>query len=270
MGMQVLRILSADAAYKTRSILSDAFAKSDQVSEHAHKLRRDGYLIVPNFLSDSDFAAVRSEYDAAMERHKDGSSSIDSVGIVNVKVRKLDWAAECPSINRLIFHSDRIDGIVARAQGWSPDKFSKGIRRGFQLFRSYMADNPDAHKTDELDGSSTNYHSDTYFRLFKAFFFVSDVTERTAATRVCRGTNRISPSRLRFEYENSVNRDRGSSFVPLDRYSQIASDVMHLEAPRNSLALLDTFTIHGRGVFDNKQAVRDLIEVHYFSKPYTV
>jgi len=154
MGAQVLRTLVARVAYNIRHV-----AVSEAVVKEVADLRREGMVVLPDFLPPDRFERVRAEC-AWLDGQADqtetlthGSSTLEVVKIRNYSANVL------PSIYE--FYDDpRLRGIVTAAEQWPLDGLAQYGKR------EYLTQ---GESGGELD-PQTELHSDIFFNTHKAWF----------------------------------------------------------------------------------------------------
>lgn len=268
LGIQIVRVFFSAAVYEIRYNLNLRKIKNDKLKEDVRKLKKNGYLVINNFLDEDASRKVYKEYQALITRNDLVETSVDGVGIKTIKIKGIKQEMLNGPIFKNIYISDYILEVISAAQGWPKEIFQSKIRKGYQLFRS-LNSKEEVH-SHEMGTTSTDFHSDTYFHLFKVFYAFCDVSNKNAATRFIEESTSLSLYRLYLEYVSSIRRSGGSSFLKEAEIKNYNKNIVDVEVNSNSLIIIDTFGIHARGKFINNEMIRDYGEIHFYSKPYSL
>ena len=230
-GAQVLRVLCSSAAYSFRDMLQ-SWPKTNLTM----MLRKNGYILIPNFLSPEDFQQVKDEYFngtsiGSYAPIKDGGTRVDRYTFSPDEWKTL------PAVTKLL--SDSL--LVKTLEGSE----LKNIEIGDIWFDTIYYDDP-----QKIASSQNQLHSDTFFTTHKVWFFIEPVKLEDGPLCFVPGTNRLSLKRLIFEYSKSIN------FKDLTDYSfrVNAKDKVFLgckekvlTCPDNTLVIANTRGFHRRG-----------------------
>lgn len=252
-GLHVVRILLSNACYLLRTL---PFAWLHPVLWW--RFLRDGYVVLPRFLPEADFRAVRDEYEAATARYH-AANPLERTG-------ERGFGAKRPRVGGF----DRYDGDSANrfvdiARGGAIHRrFCQSWRyRTVALALFGMVDWQRKHSIYELvhgdealnPDVQRQLHKDTFHHTFKTWYYLDDVGPSHGPTEVVPGSHRSSWSRLRWEYRRSLPQARaeqgtGGSF----RIEPGELPALDLPQPRqvpcaaNSLVVVNTKAFHRRGI----------------------
>ena len=235
MGLHVARIVAAHGMMRLRMLmLSTGIEK-----QHRASYFRDGYLLIPDFLSPQEFEEIKAEIHGA-----------------NAEVRECTQGDTLT--HRIMLDSDSLPGLPktekfnANPQLRRLLKFTSGINAQpisyIQTIKNHFIDGPpDPQK---------NLHSDTFHPTMKSWFFLDNVDENNGPFTYVPGSQQLSWNRLRWEYRRSIeissDGDRYSGNGSL-RLSETDAREMGLQEPRafkvpaNTLVIANTHGFHCRG-----------------------
>lgn len=231
-------------------------------------LRNQGYTVIPSYLKHFEHQAVKAEFSRAISNPRFITKQVlDTAGILRTSAviaehdeshfpvtvarfkrsKKLcQWIADYDGRN----HVDTDDSTFELAY-WRLERASSVPPRAL------MSD----HTNCEL-------HSDTFYSIVKAFFYLHEVTAANGAHRVVPRSHQTTCSRLAAEYWNSVTARLGSPRPP--RWVLRTSEPEQLlELPENHLILEDTFAFHAASPL-MPGAVRDIIYLQYRGRPFAI
>lgn len=272
-GLQPTRIIVRGALDKLRRR-----AAAPQVRQAVAKLDEDGFTIVPSFLSGADFAAVRSEFEAAfapanphLRLRKTGPNLISEIDVLAGPQQGYSLA------RRLVMQSPFLHAVVERAAGRKLRMPAACILQLLSLDVGMRNPNTILHHSDEFD-VETVFHQDHCLPIFKAWFYLDDVEEANGALVYAPGTHRITLSRLRYEYRKSVyyhllqegkadavpsaNLQNGRYVPSADEKAELGFREFPLSSAANSLVIVNTVGFHRRGALSQGR-VRRAIHVDF-------
>lgn len=126
-----------------------------------------------------------------------------------------------------------------------------------------------------------NYlHADVHFPSAKAWLYVNDIDEQNKAFVYAKGSQRMRPARLAYEYDASLRVAKSKRDGSI--YSQVAGNVVMLptekqrramgisesvmSGPANTLVFADISGFHRRGDFATG-ARREQIQLRFYDRP---
>jgi hypothetical protein len=268
LGLQLARIATLRANWWSRKQRAD-----DDLRPHVEAFERNGVLVLENFLSPDVFAALQSECHRAWEE-----------GLFELEVKD-DGVTEGNLPIRQ--HRDRMSSTW---EALAENDFLK--RLGAALIRRpvlekmniearFTTESKDAPPPSRLTG--VNYlHADVHFPSAKAWLYVNDIGEENGAFVYARGSQRMTPARLAYEYDVSVRVAKAKRDKSI--YREVAGNVVMLPTERqlramriaesviagrqNTLVFADISGFHRRGEFSTG-ARREQIQIRFYDRPAT-
>jgi hypothetical protein len=231
-------------------------------------LERDGVLVLRDFLPPDTFAAVRREYECARaDGLLEAPDCFEDNGVVEQRIRVGKHKDRFPETRRALLGHERMRDLVAQTIGQAPPEVA--------LVISVMMQSDETTAPERLIGS--NYiHADIHFPTVKAWLYLNDIDESNGAFRYARGSHRLTPARLAYEYDASVRvararmrtavgRDVAYGLVRQPTAQQCARMGIQDEAissPANTLVVANTMGFHRRGEFQPGLA-REMINIRF-------
>jgi hypothetical protein len=190
LGLQLARIATVNGAFRMRSRTVDA-----DIREVVAAYERDGVAVVENFLPADVFEQIREECRKAHEAGQFKSEVVEDNSIVEESL-VLKKSKQLPTTYETLAHHEwllRVVSAITRLP--APDEIELEI--------SYMTKTPDAPQPKRLVG--TNYlHADTHYPSAKAWLFLEDIDEENGAFVYAKGTQKMTPAKLVYEYSAAV------------------------------------------------------------------
>ena len=251
LGLHVARIAASDVALKIRRAQT-TWPTSDVRS----RLKRDGVVIWPNFLSDADFAALKEEAHKKMEKSerelplprpdnkgygkhrpiKGGFDHFDG-GTLN-RYLTIDHKA-LPKCNALVNHPE-LKKLAT---------YASGLKFPADRCRLYMT----VHTNDPSfpDIQAVN-HKDSFHSTIKFWFYIDDCPLENGPFAYSVGSHRMTRARYRWEYDRSVRacalkQKEGSFRVTDDEVAKMGfPPLTPFPLKGNTLVVADTRGFHKR------------------------
>jgi hypothetical protein len=254
-GLHPVRIALSDAALGLRRLQAPGFGRGDAMQQ----LRRNGVVVLPDFLPAAQFEALQREAREAVAESRrvhppppnqqrgfgdpiDFPGGFDRYdgGTLN---RFLALSGQVlPHAHAFATH-DRVSRLCQAAAGarHRPDKFWI-----HEIVHGDERDNPDIQK---------RLHKDTFHSTVKIWFTLEDVEPQHGPFHYVVGSHRMTRQRYAWEYRRSLQacapdaKSRGGAF----RVTPAELDAMGLPAPTpfavraNTLLMADTRGFHRRG-----------------------
>ena len=241
-------------------------------------LRRDGFIVIPEFLPSDMFAALREEVEAAVQHaavHFPFSGN-DRCGFQP----KQPFAGgfdryDGGTLNRFI-HID--PALMPSAAAVSRDsRFSAASRQVIGLpmdpgkLDIYLTVHGEEDRTPDLQ---KDLHRDTFFRALKFWLFLRPVNREDGPFEYVPGSHRLNPARLRWEQataEAAITHGRQPDVSGSFRIDEEQLEQLGLPAPKavtcaaNTLVLADVFGFHRRGA---AQSGRERLALYGWNRPY--
>jgi len=230
-GAQILRVLLSSAAYAFRG-MSQSWPKTNLTM----MLQKNGYILIPNFLSWEIFQQVKDEFFdttniGSYSPIKDGDTRVERYTFSMDKWKRL------PAVTKLL--SDNL--LVQTLEGSE----LKNIEIGDVWFDTIYYDDP-----QKVASSQNQLHSDTFYTTHKVWFFIEPVNLEDGPLYFVPGTNQLSLKRLIFEYKKSIHFDELTDYSfrvePKDR-TFLGCIEKAITCPENTLVIANTRGFHRRG-----------------------
>jgi len=235
-GLHVFRIILAHIFYNIRTILI-----SSKLSEEQKILRKDGIIIIKNFLPNEKFEGLKNEFknsrdfDGSDVKIPDGDSLWIRRKFSQKQITNLHNTKEFLINSRLL---DLVSSAEARKVSFNSIWFDEV-----------------SHVDNKKMDSQKVLHSDIFYHNHKVFYFISDVKEEDGPLNVAIGSHRFSLKRLWFEYKKSISdekgvekKDKGSFRVDEKEKSFLGLKIVKAIVPANSLVIVNTCAFHSRGI----------------------
>ena len=205
---------------------------------------RDGFVAVPNFLPPEDFARLRA---ALLDHRATAREMRQGDAITRRMAVNPEMLAAIPEL-RAFYHRKDLRGLLRYASSFAVEPLHY-----IQTILTHCSDG--GGKRDASDPQQ-RLHADAFQPSMKAWFFLNDVAPDEAPFTYVRGSHRLTPSRLEWEYRRSITPPedldrlsaRGSQRISVEELA-----LLGLPAPRalavqaNTLVVADTFGFHARG-----------------------
>lgn len=251
-GLHILRVLLARLITFWRWIMLAGLMERDE----RKSFHRDGFVVIPGFLSPADVSAIRSEISAHASDVRQMTQGNTATQRILLDPKGLSGK---PVLRRLTLNRGFMNRLCYGAAKLTPPLlYVQRIRNGF--------------READVDPQKT-MHADTFHPTMKAWLFLEDITPGKGPFTYVRGSNRLTWLRLVWEYKRS----RTAKHNP-DGYSEKGSfraspedlAAMRLDSPTavcvtaGTLVIADTNGFHGRGAAENGQS---RLEVWAYSRP---
>jgi len=230
-GAQVLRVLLSSACHAFRGMLQ-SWPKTNLTT----MLRKNGFILIPNFLSQTTFQQVKNEFFNSTDIGsytpiKDGDTRVERY------TYSLDEWKRFPAVTKLL--SDNL--LVQTLEGAE----LKSIEIGDVWFDTIYYDDP-----QKVASSQNQLHSDTFYTTHKVWFFIEPVNLEDGPLYFVPGTNQLSLKRLIFDYKKSIHFDELTDYSfrvePKDR-TFLGCIEKVITCPENTLVIANTRGFHRRG-----------------------
>lgn len=253
LGYQLFRALSKSAAWQLRRR-----AVSPEMMQHVARLDEDGVVVIPDFLAPEAFERVRAEYLRSLRELPYQPGVVEDN---DVAVRYLDIDKAPPeaftAAREHFQRSPLLLGIAAAAM-------RRPVSAVPPVTMNIWEKIPASDKTERTPGA--NYvHADVHYPTVKMFFYLNDIDEENGAIMYARGSHKMTPARLAYEYDASVRVARAKSegtlyskvpygLVRVPTEAQIQDMGIVLESicgKANTLIIANTQGFHKQGQFRN-------------------
>ena len=215
--------------------------------EDAEAYARDGFVMRRNVLPDAAFQALRR---AVEDNAFPAQEMWQGNAVTRFTPVTRAMCAEHPEIGDFV-SGQLFQGLLRYVASANADPIV--------FFHTVFAE-PDRGPRDP----QTVFHSDTFHATAKAWFFLEDVSADGGPFTYVPGSHRMTPERLRWEYEQSltahehknVHHALGSFRVSDEELKELGFPApVSMAVPANTLVVADTHGFHARGV-SSKATVR--------------
>lgn len=247
MGLHVLRVVLAHGVMRVRRCLVAWRLPAEQ----RRLFRRDGFLMLDNFLSQNEFQCLLETSESLMNspeavQTQQGDSATWQLFFGNERLNK------APALKSLL-GSARFKSSLGYVAGRlrTPFHWLQVVRNG-QMASSI----PDPQRS---------LHSDTFQPSMKAWLFLTDADDRNGAFTYVPGSHRINRDRLAWEYRQSLigarqptpYAARGSFRIDPETLPSLGLPAPKaLQCRANTLIIADTCGFHCRGEASQANARR--------------
>jgi hypothetical protein len=267
LGLQLGRAFVMKAGHRRRKQPVDA-----DLQPYVDAFERDGCLTVESFLPEDVFEQVRAECRTLHDEGLFKSEVVEDNSVVEESSSVKRFADRMPVT---VEHVAR--NSFLRRLGPALTRLEHGRPKEVQV--SYMYKAVDAPKPKRLVGS--NYiHADLHYQSVKAWLFLDDVDERNGAFVFAKGSHKLRPARLAYEYEASVrvakikSRDGLRRDVPYGLVRKPTDQQLRamgieetvLGGPANTLIVATVMGFHRRGEFEEGRR-REQIQIKFNDRP---
>lgn len=229
LGVQVFRTLASRAIYRLRPE-----RMSPLVRDEAAELRREGVVLLHDFLPADLFGLIREECLRAFDNHQaeltvfsEGPNILESVDVNR-------FAAELTHVLR-VFEDPRLRALTEAAE--KRRLIGPGFR-GLERLTQGM--------DNGQEDSQTKLHSDIFYNVHKAWFYITDVSVDDAPLVYAKRSHRISLAQLGYLYRESCHENFGSRRISPNEFKRLGLRETVVTCPRNTLVVANTFGYHRR------------------------
>jgi hypothetical protein len=197
-------------------------------------LRRDGVLVLPDFLPWDRFEVIQKEALALMEQNREkanvyrhGPNTVHHLSVLpNFEKNK------APAVYQFL-EDARIHAILQAAEKLSLGRLDGTIEHVHQGIGT------------ELDPES-ELHSDIFFHTHKAWFYLNDVEEENGALVYVKRSHHLRPTQLFYAYTESCTRNKGSRRITREEVERLGLQETIMSCPKNTLVVANTCGYHTR------------------------
>ena len=233
LGLQIFRYVVGKILYNIKYI----FYKDKNFS-----LQKNGYIVLENFLPDSEFLLLRDEFNLAVEdenfsqKYNDYGQGVEAAHVyLDEKIRNKYHNLYKFSKNKKILSF------------FTSNELKKKLDMVVKLEKLKTI------KNDEDDLSKT-FHYDTYYNTFKAWYYLQDVSIEQGPLNYVESSHNFSLARLLIEWKASIKysllknkkdwKGYGASSKKYNYYNNISKK---FTVKKNTLIFANTHGLHRRG-----------------------
>jgi hypothetical protein len=196
-------------------------------------LDRDGVVSIPDFLSPEIWARLQEE----LSRARSSMKSFRSGGLTEIQ----------ETIDTPAFTEDFANHalLLAMAEAVTHRKVSRPPTPFVWILQLENEQSEDATAARTL-------HADTHYPTMKVFFCLNDIDEENAAFTFVPGSHRLTPERIDYEYERSVemaHRNDGTDFDASPYAVRWGLQEIPMCGKANTCIIANTQGFHRRGTF---------------------
>jgi ectoine hydroxylase-related dioxygenase (phytanoyl-CoA dioxygenase family) len=258
LGLQIFRYLLSKSIY----FLLGFFYSEKKMQ----KYYKNGYLIIDKFLSQEKFLKINEEFITIIEKEKKGRNIYAKSDIEkNSSINYILFEFEDNNENKLLYpelyslyKDTKINDYFRLAER------KKKIMLCMRLERLIT--------NDEFKNDSNSYwHVDTYHNTHKAWIYLTDVKKENGSFNYLKGSNRLSITRLIWEYYNSIKTSIDKDFMPFFTHKNLSKKLeenkKEFSCEKNSFLIANTHGFHRRGDSITGQ-IRDSVSFYTRENPY--
>jgi len=215
----------------------------DEKKEILLKIKKDGYIVIPNFLDKSFCDSCIKDSEWMFENKKEFIQDIFDMRI---------FGAEELSENIKKFADDKLINEIAEAYNAVPTTM------GFTLTNKIEA-------KDQEFGSGGSWHRDSYFRQFKSILYLNDVNENNGPFQIVTKSNKSNQIKKDTKIGNLEQMQSRFDNNEIEKIIENEPERVHtLTGKAGTLILVDTSTIHrGKPL---KNGIRYALTNYFFEK----
>ena len=235
-GLHARRIaLAHRMAWSRRARLAGLVSAEDRTA-----FDKDGFVLKRDFLPPAEFAALRAE---VLGHASPAREMVQGDTITRRIALDRDALAALPGAAAVLARAD-LRGLVRYVGASNQEPL-------------YYVQTILSHVKDAAPDPQTELHADTFHPTVKAWLFLTDVAEDEGPFVYVPGSHRMTPERLAWERETSINaaeaRDtysaRGSFRIRPEELARLKLPPPKAFAvPANTLVVADTVGFHARGL----------------------
>src|SRR3989344_1703872 len=270
LGLQFLRIAWCNAIYHLYK-----WPRGTSVLEpYASAFRRDGAVIVPDFLPEEAYRELKSAYDAAKQSAR--FVSLDPAGeqykgkpgkVGKARVEMRDHPELAKIVDRYFLQSARLKALGSIA-----------ARRTIKRFKTPVVFIHKIVNPDGIDfGPVSSFHYDAIYPSVKMFYYLSDIDTGNGAFTYAKGSHKMTLPRLAYEYKKSnvwasyqaINPEletdeEGYGFdnPTADEMRDLSITPSPMVAPANPFVLFRSVGLRKRDSFCDSRP-REMLEISY-------
>jgi len=230
LGLQVARAVIAHTLYNLHKVSTPPSLK-----HHAETLRRDGILILPDFIPPDEFDALRDEFFEAYDRYRDELFTAKSTNLYEMAYLHRLPLGSIPHARRFV------------ASATVQQLLEGGEKRSWAEFFHFSGLEYITYGESGAPDPQVTLHADAFYHTHKAWLYIEDVTPENGPLAIVKGTHRVTLRQIPYIYSHSLEKG-------VDPSRRIASEEMKrvgvqetvVTCPRNTLVIVNTGAYHRR------------------------
>ena len=231
LGLQVIRYCIAKLLYSTRGITNSANLKK---SENINFLKKNGFLIIKNYLPEEEFTEFKKDFDPLKFEHKIDNIS-DGGTFVERKTINYENFTRHGMISNSSFINEELLDTIKGAEN----------RKEIQIDYFWL----DTIRLGESKSCQNDLHTDTFYDTHKIWYFPEAVNKDNGPLIFYPMSHKFSISRMIFEWINSVKYLEANSFSWRNKdvsEFKLVSEEQSVVVPENTLVIANTHGFHRR------------------------
>lgn len=242
LGLHVFRVLLAAVVAHFRYLCLSPFT----CRAHRNAYQRDGFLVIQDYLPHDEFRQLANE--------------------VNTLQGEVRQCVQGDALTQRVLLTDRVLAAMPACARLLGSKAFIGLLKYASAKNTRPIFYVQSIKSNVLKGATDPQralHSDTFHATMKAWLFIDDVSARNGPFTYVPGSHRLSVSRLKWEYRNSIiGSELANSYGARGslRIDESELSALGLPAPRafnvpaNTLVIANTNGFHCRGAATQKSS----------------
>lgn len=231
LGLQVARTVTAHALYHLRRVPTPSRYK-----DHVETLRRDGIVVIHDFLPREAFEALRHEFFDVYERHHDALLTLESMNVYEIAYFHKLPSESIPRSRQFIADP----AVQALFEGGERRPWQKVFQfAGFERVRYGAA-------TREPD-PQVSLHADAFYHTYKSWLYLEDVTEEDGPLALVKRSHHLTWQQIPYIYSHSCEDGVDPSRrISLDEMHRLRLRETLITCPSNTLVVANTGAYHRR------------------------
>jgi hypothetical protein len=228
-GVQVVRALAAQAAYRTRRF------ETDVAPEAVEELQKEGCVVIPSLVDPELLDRARGEALEALENDRSACRTHDAKGatVEQLDLRQVD-RSRYPALTEIV-ENPVVSALFSGAERQPVDPWERlsAVERVTQLPAQF-------HDVE------SDLHTDIFFNTHKAWLYLDDVRPEMGPFVFVPRSHLLSAERLRRIYDESVTTNRGSRRITAEELASQGGSEKTFTCPANTLVAANTCGFHRR------------------------
>lgn len=226
----MLRMLAARSIYAARRVPVDK-----DIQNYVSEVRREGMLMIPDFLDPEQFRSVREEFINIFNKTSRsqiltrGSNTVELVFLKDLN------QTDAKSATKYFFYNQKLWAIFHALEKQPLDSLRTTM--SFELLTQNNGDVADPE---------TKFHNDIFYNTHKAWLYLDDVREENGPLVYVKRSHHLSPRQLLHVYKESVGKNHGSRRITPQEIARRGLTETWCVCPRNTLVIANTFGYHRR------------------------
>ena len=231
LGLQVARTMTAHGLYHLRSVPTP-----NRYKDQVETLRRDGIVVINDFLPREDFEAVRGEFFDVYERYQDRLLTLESMNVYEIAYfHKLP--PERIQRSRQFIADPTVQAL-----------FEGGERRPWQkVFQFAGFERVSCGESSKEADPQVSLHADAFYHTHKSWLYLEDVTEDNGPLALVKRSHHLTLRQIPYIYSHSCAEgvDPSRRITP-EEMERLRAQETVVTCRRNTLVVANTGAYHRR------------------------